>query len=172
MKPLSSYYHASQQRTREEFCAAYPEPVFVVAPHATVETTQFKTAMMSPPTTGAVEVARVRKRTGANVFSVMVTIGRAKNNDIVIKAPGISKFHAFVRSEGERHLITDAGSTFGTQVNGATLTPQTERLELETNDEVTLGEKTVLTFYRSGALYDYLAALPPEAILGKEPTPN
>lgn len=78
------------------------------------------------------------KRTGSNVFSNMITVGRAANNDIVIEGEGISKFHAYFIEVGGDWLIVDAGSSFGTFVDHEKIEPRTQR--------VTLTDKTVLRF--------------------------
>ena len=73
-------------------------------------------------------VGIIKKRPGRNAFSHMVTIGRASNNDIEIKSPGISKFHAFVNvlpSPTGELMLTDAGTTNGTVVGNEKLKPRT-----------------------------------------------
>jgi hypothetical protein len=47
-----------------------------------------------------------------------ISVGRARSNDIVIRSPKVSKYHAAFRSEGDRFLIEDLGSANGTRVNG------------------------------------------------------
>lgn len=50
-------------------------------------------------------------------------IGRAPEAEIRIDAAGISRFHATLRLEGRRLLLTDLGSTNGTRVDGRPLAP-------------------------------------------------
>jgi pSer/pThr/pTyr-binding forkhead associated (FHA) protein len=50
--------------------------------------------------------------------SGFITIGRTRNNDLVVRGASVSKFHAFVRFRGGSMLIQDAGSTNGTRVDG------------------------------------------------------
>ncbi len=48
-----------------------------------------------------------------------LTIGRAKDNDIVLDSPGVSRFHAEIHKDDEDNLwIIDLGSKNGTFVNG------------------------------------------------------
>lgn len=50
-----------------------------------------------------------------------VTIGRRKDNDIVIAEPTISGHHARILRKGKKFIIEDLGSTNGTFVNGKRL---------------------------------------------------
>jgi FHA domain len=54
----------------------------------------------------------------ANAFGMMITVGRAKNNDVVVNDGRVSKFHAYFRQLGDRWTVTDANSTNGTKVDG------------------------------------------------------
>jgi hypothetical protein len=62
----------------------------------------------------------LRKRVGAGKdFSERISVGRAMNNDIVLRHEGVSKFHAwFVCDEDENYYAADAGSRNGTTLNG------------------------------------------------------
>ena len=68
-------------------------------------------------------VVPIRKAEG-NAFGMMFTIGRAPNNDVVIKHPAISKFHAYLRQAGESWSIYDADSMNGTAIDGQRLAPE------------------------------------------------
>ncbi len=48
----------------------------------------------------------------------VVSIGRLKDNDIVISDPHVSRRHAQVRQHEGRHVVFDLGSKAGTRVNG------------------------------------------------------
>ena len=63
-------------------------------------------------------------------------IGRSAICDLVISAPTISRQHARVRLEGGRVYVSDAGSTYGTIVNGA---PITGECELTSGDSFVIG---------------------------------
>jgi adenylate cyclase len=56
----------------------------------------------------------------------VTTIGRAPTCDLVITAPLMSRQHASVRVEGNKVFLKDAGSTYGTLVNGVPLTGEQE----------------------------------------------
>ncbi len=52
-------------------------------------------------------------------------IGRATSCDIVINAPGISRHHARVKVADGLCLLSDAGSRYGTELNGMSMTAET-----------------------------------------------
>jgi hypothetical protein len=59
-------------------------------------------------------VYQVRKIEGRNVFGMMVTVGRAANNDIQIEATSVSKFHAYLEERDGTWYVKDANSSNGT----------------------------------------------------------
>jgi hypothetical protein len=69
-------------------------------------------------------VLLVTKR-AANAFSMMVTVGRAENNDIIIRNGKVSKFHAYFNEIGGQWALTDGNSSNGTYVNNERLVPNT-----------------------------------------------
>jgi hypothetical protein len=68
-------------------------------------------------------VVPLGKRAGAQrVFSERVTIGRARNSDVVLRHESVSKFHAwFARNEADAYFVVDASSRNGTWRNGTPL---------------------------------------------------
>lgn len=48
-----------------------------------------------------------------------IGVGRGENNDIIVEAASVSKFHAFVVQDGAGFAVSDAGSKNGTFVNDA-----------------------------------------------------
>jgi len=68
----------------------------------------------------------LRKRAGADQISLeRISLGRASNKDIVLRAPSVSKFHAwFELFEGRDFGIADGGSTNLTRINGNPLSPR------------------------------------------------
>ncbi len=55
----------------------------------------------------------------------LVGIGRAPDNALVLNDPAVSRYHARIVREANRYLITDLGSSNGTRVNDAELSPRT-----------------------------------------------
>lgn len=94
-----------------------------------------------------VGIAPIAKRTAiSSSYAGMVTFGRAPECDIVLRHPGVSKVHAFIRRLGEMWIITDAGSTNGTKVDGAKLTPNVG-VELRSGSQIILGRRVALELF-------------------------
>jgi hypothetical protein len=67
------------------------------------------------------EILPVTKRQGAP-FQERIGVGRARNADICVLLPKVSKYHAFfTRKEDGGYTLTDAGSKNGTFVEGQLL---------------------------------------------------
>ena len=81
------------------------------------------------------------------LYKPQTVLGRDEFADIpVFGDPDVAERHAIITAEGKRHLIEDAGSTFGTRVNGVKIT----RRELLTDgDLVEIGKTKFL--YRDKA---------------------
>ena len=56
----------------------------------------------------------------------ITSIGRGAGNTLVVNVPSVSRHHARLRVEGEKCFLEDAGSTYGTYLNGVPLTAETE----------------------------------------------
>ena len=149
LEPLAPFQLKATELSAEQFRGFCRAPVFVVDPFEEVDDTGFRTlpaARTGLPADGK-QVVRIVKRSGSNAFSTMITMGRASNNDIQVRAAEVSKFHAYVRLETDgSYAITDSGSSFGTTVQGKALDPRLDRVKLATGDEVRLGKLVRLTF--------------------------
>ncbi len=67
----------------------------------------------------------------------VIRLGRAPDNDFVLDAPSVSRYHAlFSYAEGVQPIITDLGSTNGTFINGE---PVTEPRQISPQDLIFLG---------------------------------
>ncbi|MCO5171959.1 MAG: FHA domain-containing protein [Planctomycetes bacterium] len=148
LEPLSLYQEKALALSPGEFHAFCPHPVFVVEPFEEAEDTSFRTMQgrVESARRPGLAVAPIKKRPDANAFTMMITLGRASNNDISLNATGVSKFHAYVRADGDGHTLTDAGSSYGTEVAGRPLKPRVERAPLRTGDVVRLGQGVRMTF--------------------------
>ena len=63
-----------------------------------------------------------KRADAARVFSERVTLGRARNSDVVLRHESVSKFHAwFARDEKNAYFVSDASSHNGTWRNGVVL---------------------------------------------------
>ncbi len=105
-----------------------------------------------PPTpatsaAGEVSLVLIENRKPSKTFRMqkeVVTIGRLAGCDVLIADPGASRRHARIRFQDGAYLLTDLGSTNGTQVNGELV----QEHPLSDGDRITIGE-TVLEFRRS-----------------------
>jgi pSer/pThr/pTyr-binding forkhead associated (FHA) protein len=101
------------------------------------------------------------RSTGRSPYPSMVTVGRTRNNDIVISDVAISKFHAFFKEEEGRVVLQDAGSRNGTRLDGEAV-PDAKRgkpVEVKTGARVCFGE-IEFGFVRGAQLHE-LASLAP-----------
>ncbi|MCO5165330.1 MAG: FHA domain-containing protein [Planctomycetes bacterium] len=127
--PYGTFAAAAGGLGREEFLARYVDPVLLVtrAPLALADASnEFTTLVLRPaPRAGAGEalLLPVIKRAGANPFGMMITIGRAGNNDLVLTDPSVSKLQCYFHRYEGRWTLSDPGSTNGTFVDGVRLRP-------------------------------------------------
>lgn len=68
-------------------------------------------------------------------LSAMTTVGRDPGNTLVVEDVNVSRNHATVQRQGVSWIVTDLGSTNGTQVGGRKITTT----QLHDGDEVTFG---------------------------------
>src|SRR3984885_8263353 len=71
-----------------------------------------------------------------------VTIGRSRQCDVVLNDPNVSRRHAEIRPRGGSWVLSDLGSTNGSQLNGRRIDGSEV---LREGDEIELGE-SVMTF--------------------------
>lgn len=76
------------------------------------------------------------RKSKRNSFGNKITVGRARNNDVIIRAPKISKLHSSFHPDGQGgYRLQDMGSLNGTVINGERLKKK-ERIELCSGDLV------------------------------------
>jgi pSer/pThr/pTyr-binding forkhead associated (FHA) protein len=103
-----------------------------------------------------VEIHPLAKKPGAS-FADRITIGRTPNNDIAINEHSVSRLHAYVRADGPRWVVADAGSKNGTSLRGKSLEPRKER-PLLSHAVIRIGE-IELTFFVAEDLFEALRGL-------------
>ena len=93
---------------------------------------------------------------GSNPWSDRVLVGRASNNDIVLRNDRISKLHAYFQC-GQRGVwkLHDARSANGTRVDGVVVPPGETGVEIHTGQVVMFGTVSAEVI-DSGELYDSL----------------
>jgi pSer/pThr/pTyr-binding forkhead associated (FHA) protein len=157
--------HAGQ--SREDFLEEVREPHLVIPNLAAGgggdEPTSFATMRFTPgvgaksTTKDSTMVIPVRKRRDSNAFAMMITLGRAPNNDLVIPDQRVSKFHAYFRKLGQQWMINDANSMNGTWVDG-TLIPSDRSAALKSGSRIRLAETLELQFLEPADLFARLQA--------------
>lgn len=77
-----------------------------------------------------------------NKFSSRITVGRARNNDIVLHTKAVSLVHAdFFQDKKDDWLLVDMGSTNGTRLNNRRL-DKNEQIKVISGDYVSLASFT------------------------------
>jgi ABC-type multidrug transport system ATPase subunit/pSer/pThr/pTyr-binding forkhead associated (FHA) protein len=131
-----------------------PTPLVVGTEIALGDQTLSVTAIVGPPRS-ATGVAPAQ-RTAAARWAATLTdptivhtlelrghvlkIGRGRSNDIEIRDPNVSRFHAELRHDGTRWTLHDLGSTNGTRLNGIPV----KRAEVSPGSEIALGHFQLL----------------------------
>jgi len=170
------------------FMAAFPEPALLIEPfeskHGTVDTPSKPIATGRPginrqieSTTevmGALEAARHMarmseavhpearlewlKKSERNPFGALITVGRARNNDVVIEHNTVSKLHViFTKLTGGWH-VSDERSSNGTFLNGVKLTAG-EKRAISEGDSLRFGPDIVGRFFDPPSLWQFCALL-------------
>lgn len=109
---------------------------------------------------GSAQVAFLVK-SDRNPFAMMITVGRANNNDLVLPDRTVSKFHASFRGSPTGWIITDQRSANGTFVDGQRLEAGASAL-LADEAVVRFGKTFTTRFVTPRGLFRLLAALAAE----------
>ena len=152
----------AQSSTRDEFAAKNPWS-FLVLEQALEPDDQvgFSTQVVDPVSLRRsvvrrpqnIEVLPVVKAPG-NPYPDRVSVGRARNCDIVMRDPSISKLHAHFRLSGPKLELVDIDSQNGTRVNGRALAPH-QPAQVSNGDTVLFGS-VACKIVDASALYDLL----------------
>lgn len=108
-----------------------------------------ETPARQPLPDDAQQGGRPRLVAGNTTYSLthaVTVIGRARECDLQLDDPGVSRRHAEVRIEGDAVTLVDLGSTNGVRVNGNTVGRHT----LQDGDGIELGT-TTLVYHRDRA---------------------
>ena len=162
MVDTDSLAELAHNTTREEF-AAKLEHYFLVLETTLYEGDQvgFSTQVVDPISikrstfrrSTNIEVLPVVKARG-NPYPDRVSVGRARNCDIVMRDPSVSKLHAHFRVGGPKLELVDIDSQNGTRVNGRPLPPH-QPSEIESGDTILFGS-VAARLVDAAALYDLL----------------
>jgi hypothetical protein len=166
MEPLDDFIQEVRSSERDTFAKAHPHPfLVVVVPENADEgwrvfrTTHFTREQVHNPMSSRASSYRALRvvKTNRNPWSDRISVGRAANNDLVVRDASVSKLHAHLRAEGATMTLSDAGSRNGTAVNGKAL-KEGEARPLEPGDEINLGSIN-LVYQDPGGMYDFLKSL-------------
>jgi hypothetical protein len=141
---------------REQFMARMPHPFLLITQRPAEQTEPgFQTLTDEKrPVRAHVEILEIRKAQG-NPYPERISIGRARNCDVVVKDPSVSKLHAHFLKSGIE--LVDLGSQNGTCVNGQPLAKDRPQ-GLRYGDVVLFGSQPT-KFVDAGLLYDLVKFL-------------
>ena len=160
-----AFVQAFAQKSREEFLEKVTVPhLYFLNLRDASQTAGFKTLDIKSGVR-RLDFSRdgilpLEKDTSGNSFGMMITLGRAKNNDLVIPDKEISKFHVYFRQLGKQWTITDANSRNGTMVDGVRIPPD-RTLNLRSGATIVFCEVLRAVFLEPEDLYTMLQELNP-----------
>ncbi len=145
---------------REQFVAKYPGLFLVLADSLEEHPIPFRT-IVAPATPGRkpdrpapeVEILPIAKAAN-NPYSDRISLGRARNCDLVVRDPSVSKLHGHFRGSAGELTFVDLGSQNGTRVNGNVLSRNVPHL-IRDGDSMTLGSVKA-RIVGADALFDLL----------------
>lgn len=174
--PLAEYVDLLLAQGKEVFRNGHPCPVLVSPPAVSDEDdSDYHTAVIRPNAMNALRAAAVSDRCGPRIpvgslaaevheiakkgnrpFGGQIGVGRARNVDVCIPLPKLSKYHGyFSELEGGGYAFTDTGSTNGTLLNGVRLQRRVTSLVRDGVD-ITLGPYRFI-FYGPDAFCELVA---------------
>jgi hypothetical protein len=141
---------------RDQFVRKYAHPFLLSLSGLVAPPPPPSTLRMSLDNTGMIDVMRAERRrrlTPADrspavlpirksqpTFPSMITLGRGRNNDIIVPDALVSKLHAVFRAEQDgAWTVADAGSSNGTKIGETLLPTRGAASPLRSGDEVTFG---------------------------------
>jgi hypothetical protein len=130
--------------SRDAFCQRYRHWFLIVSEPATEPAVGFETLVVQTDKRASPRVRRdfqalaIAKGRG-NPYPERISVGRARNCDIVLRDASISKLHAHFRArQGGGYEVVDLKSQNGTSVNGSPLAPY-KGAQLRIGDAIVFG---------------------------------
>jgi hypothetical protein len=151
----------AQSSTRDEFVGKQPHQFLVLEQALPEQDVGFATQVVDPVSLKRstvrrpqnLEVLPVVKAPG-NPYPDRVSVGRARNCDIVMRDPSVSKLHAHFRVGAGKLELVDIDSQNGTRINGRALAPH-QPAQVSNGDTVLFGS-VACKLVDAAALYDLL----------------
>ena len=167
---------------KEEFVRQHTKPCLILepfgehrssqvqTPSGPVNSTTFEPTRVLDAHESARELARLQQlinpnarvewmaKSDRNPFSSLITMGRARNNDVVVATPTVSKVHVIFTEIEDRWSVMDDASSNGTFLNEHQLTPKT-KAPIRDGDALRLGPDVSCRFFDPASLWDYLQLL-------------
>jgi hypothetical protein len=98
------------------------------------------------------------RKSERNPFGALITVGRARNNDVVIEHPTVSKLHVIFTRVAHGWHVSDERSSNGTFFNGVKLTPGQKR-PISDGDSLRFGPDIVGRFLEPGSVWQFCALM-------------
>jgi len=157
---IAALMREAQSLPREDFLSKRPGYFLLSAPSDNPALLRFitepaepNTVQVNTPTRTRFELQRLAKA-GHHPFPDRISVGRARNCDVVLRHSSVSKLHAHFRLDGENLAILDNSSRNGTAVNGEPIIPE-QRARVRSGDRIRMGTLESLLLDSSG-LYQFL----------------
>ncbi len=174
MAHLYDFVMPVRQQTLLEFCHANPQAFLLLEKPAhnpsvgwtfktqTVSVSSAKVARFAAeeelrlsPELSRYDVFALAKA-AHNPWPERISVGRARNNDVVLSDSSVSKLHAHFRVSRDHTLtLTDAGSRNGTRLNDVAV-PAGESMRVQVGDTITFG-RTTLTVVDAAGIYQLVS---------------
>jgi hypothetical protein len=150
-RPLTELVEELQEKGEEVFRYAHLHPFLVLLQSPADEPYEphVKTVDGGPDGPAGLKVSKeelakeyavLLTKSPRNSYEAKITVGRARNNDIVIRSSKISKIHSvFHKTDEGGYQIEDMGSVNGTAVNGKAI---------KKDQAVALADGDVISFWR------------------------
>jgi FHA domain len=157
---IAGLLREAQALPEDDFVAKWPGYFLMSAPSQNPSLLRFITEpadsrprQVTTPTRLRFELQPLAKA-GGHPFPDRISVGRARNCDIVLRHSSVSKLHAHFRLDGEYVAILDNSSRNGTAVNDEPLIPE-QRAQVHSGDRIRLGTLESLLL-DAAALFQFL----------------
>jgi FHA domain len=163
-QPLNAFAKSCAGLTKEQYEAAHPHPLLVQLteramgdgnPNASGFATIVPDAAPAISRKEANHVFEVAKRAGANAFEHMITLGRTRNNDIVVEDLSVSKFHASFRKDASGGWAITDTSKNGIQVDGFKV-PHEKATPIRSGARIQIAAAVAMVFWLPGDAFEQM----------------